>query len=175
MRNELKKIVTIGLSILMIFAFASCGSDENKDQQTQTTDNTKQEQTQNTEQDKKEESKSSNQYSQYIGSYEDEVSKRAYMNIRENTSGDGVLIQVHWSSSATDYLEWNMTGTLDGNKMVYSDCTAKAVEFDSKTDQKIADENFEFNEKGYFEIENGKLKWTGSGSDDCNKCVFVKK
>lgn len=97
-------------------------------------------------------------FKSFAGNYQDEVSQRASMTISEEGK-----IQVTWASSATETTVWEMSVQKDGDKLVYSDC------------KKSTNDQVEYeNGKGYFEIKDGKLSWSGAQEENCQTCQFVK-
>ena len=174
MEKKLKTLLAICLGTILMVMMAGCGSDDSANNQTQPEQNTTQQQ-QTQENKTQEETKAKTDYSQYIGSYLDSKSNRATMEVKENVNGEGVAIHVHWSTSASESLEWDMRGTLDGNKMVYSDCVKSHHVYDSDANKETTNEKMELDPKGYFEISNGAWNWTGSPETDCQACSFAKK
>lgn len=171
MDKRVKIIMALCLSAMIVFAFAGCGSEdsENQNQEQQQT-----EQQQATENNSQQEQQTKVDYSKYIGKYEDQKSHRAMMEIKENTSGDGVLIHIHWGSSSTEDEEWDMTGTLEGNRLVYKDCVKKHHVYDSETGKLTVDEVIKIDPTGFFDIVDSTLKWTGSPEAECQLCAFEK-
>ena len=170
MKSKIKKILLVCLSALMIFAFVSCDSDESDNQSSNAAKHEQSQASNST----GGESQTSDQYAQYVGKYVDQTSQRALLEVKENDSKTGLVMSIRWATSATIDSEWTMTGTIDGNKIVYSDCVAKTKEYDNNG-KVVKEETVNFNAKGYFEIVKKNLNWTGSGDEECNKCVFAKE
>ena len=110
-------------------------------------------------------------YSAFAGDYEDEYSQRAMMEAED--TGESLRIVVSWSESAFAFYRWEMNATLDGERLVYSDCVNEYIASDDNPDGEAREVLYE-NGTGFFEVENGKLKWTGAGDPDCRECVFSK-
>ena len=110
-------------------------------------------------------------YSLFSGDYEDEFSQRAMMEAEGQE--DSLHIVVSWSESAFAYYRWEMNATLDGGRLVYSDCINEY--FASDDNPEGPDHKTLYTGgTGYFEVENGKLKWTGAEDQSCRECVFSK-
>ena len=112
-------------------------------------------------------------YASLAGSWQDETSQRASLDITAND--DSASFLVHWSSSASEFSQWEMTVTLSEDGLLYySDCTESAV-----TTAEDGTENTEIlstDGSGYFSLntEDGKLYWDGAADESCRSCVFVK-
>ena len=110
-------------------------------------------------------------YSLFAGDYEDEYSMRAMMEAEGEE--DGLRIVVSWSDSAFAYYRWEMKAALEGGRLVYSDCINEY--FASDDSPEGPSHNILYtNGTGYFEVDNGKLKWTGAQDESCRECVFSK-
>ena len=108
-------------------------------------------------------------YSEFEGTYDDEYSQRATMEA--TAEEDHLHIVVSWSESAFAYYRWEMNATLEGNRLVYSDCINEY--FASDDSPEGPEHNMLYTDgNGYFEVDSGKLKWTGAEDQDCRECVF---
>ncbi|MBR0443921.1 MAG: hypothetical protein IJK14_00900 [Clostridia bacterium] len=110
-------------------------------------------------------------YSVFAGDYEDEYSQRAMMEAEAGESG--LHIVVSWSDSAFAYYRWEMKAVLEGDRLVYSDCINEYFASDDSPEGPSHDILYT-NGTGYFEVDSGKLKWTGAQDDSCRECVFSK-
>ncbi len=175
----MKKISLIILSLVTIFSVLSgCGSTykitgKNTQSEEKTTESATQSEEKTTEStDEAVESKPD--YSAFAGNYEDKFSQRAYAQITESADKESCHITVHWSSSALEYTEWQMTGIWADEKLSYTDCICRTIttEEDKKENVKTEYENG----KGYFTFDGqtGNLSWVGAADEDCRSCVFEK-
>ena len=110
-------------------------------------------------------------YSGFTGVYDDEYSLRAMMEA--TVEGDGLFLTISWSESAFAYYRWEMHAVAEGNRLVYSDCVSEYFASDDSPDGPEHTVLYTGG-AGYFEVENGKLKWTGAEDQDCRECVFSK-
>ena len=110
-------------------------------------------------------------YSGFGGTYDDEYSQRATMEATPEE--DHLHIVVSWADSAFACYSWEMNATLEGNRLVYSDCIN---EYSASDDSPEGPEHkiLYTSGNGYFEVDSGKLKWTGAEDQDCRECVFSK-
>lgn len=104
-------------------------------------------------------------YSAIIGSYADSFSQRAAADVTE-TDG-GVIVSVHWASSANAYNQWVMRATLSGDILSYASCDLTVCDDDGATVETTLG-------AGYFTLDGGKLLWNGAAEEDCRECVFEK-
>ena len=109
-------------------------------------------------------------YEEIGGSYQDEYSQRACAELE--SYGCGVKITVIWSYSAFGHEEWEMNATYQDGKLYYSDCCHMDVDDTNPESPKY--EVLELDAKGYFEVKEGKLYWTGASDEDCKNCIFSK-
>lgn len=111
-------------------------------------------------------------YKSLEGSYSDDFSHRAIADVTAND--DCIVINVHWGSSAAESTTWAMTCKVDkdGTTFNYED----EVIFENICDEKgeITSTKISENGKGYFELKDGALCWTGAADEGCRDCVFVK-
>ena len=108
--------------------------------------------------------------SDFEGSYQDSFSQRAGAEVF--CSDKGLDIIIHWANSAFSYCEWNMRCIFVDGKLVYDNCSERLISFDEN--EKETYEIMDFPSKGYFEIMEGNLCWTGAGDDYCAQCIFEK-
>ena len=164
----MKKISLIILSLVTIFSVLSgCGSTykitgKNTQSEEKITEST----------DEAVESKP--EYSAFAGNYEDKFSQRAYAQITESADKQSCHITVHWSSSAWEYTEWQMTGIWADEKLSYSDCLCRTITSDDNGKETVKTE-YE-NGKGYFTFDGqtGNLSWVGAADENCRSCIFEK-
>lgn len=101
-----------------------------------------------------------------VGFYQDSTSQRATAQIVLDDI-DRISINITWSSSATDYDEWMIKAKVKDNKANYEEITHT-----KNSANNIDPENLNDYSSGYFEIQEGKLMWTGSGNQQTDKCIF---
>lgn len=110
-----------------------------------------------------------------VGLYEDTVSQRAGAEVLSNGNGT-VYISVSWGSSAFESYVWTMNAHYDSatGNLLYTDEKCVLRTFSENGDS--TDEVIYKDKAGYFEIENGKLKWTGAADKEsgCTDCIFEK-
>lgn len=109
-------------------------------------------------------------YPDFAGEYIDSYSERASMVI-ENF-GYQLGITITWAESAYKTNEWEMTASLKDGKLVYTDCCMIEEDYTNEDDPEF--EVAYMNGSGYFEVDGGKLKWTGAQDYGCADCVFEK-
>ena len=106
-----------------------------------------------------------------IGEYQDSYSQRAAASI-EPINNNEVSIIVTWSNSATEYEAWYITGQIFDNKILYNNISHYLYAVDeegSETGKQLDDY-----QEGYFEIEQNKILWSGSGNNQTKECIFEK-
>ena len=103
------------------------------------------------------------------GSWQDEVSQRASMDITVNDDGS-CDIYVHWGGSATETAIWQIHGTYDptSGMLTYEDGAYSIHTFDGDKETVSGEETTQ----GTFMKEGDKLRWSDSKNED--DCVFVK-
>lgn len=104
------------------------------------------------------------------GSWEDEVSKRASMDVIRNDDGSYDLV-VNWAGSATEKAVWQIHGTYDAaSGMLYYENGAYSIHtWDEKDNETVSGEEVT---KGSFMKEGDKLRW--SDSKNTEDGIFVK-
>ena len=97
------------------------------------------------------------------GSWEDEISQRATMDVKKNDDGTYTFL-VHWGGGATEAAIWEITGTYDeeSGMLSYEDGKYQVVQLDEEEGETILEED---TTKGSFLKEGDKLKWTDSKND----------
>ena len=103
-----------------------------------------------------------------VGSYEDETSQRAAMDIAYDENGALVAI-VSWSSSAEETTIWTMTLTVGEDGTInYTDGLRETYVGETVTTD-------EENQAGFFTIdEEGAVCWNGAPEESCVDCRFLK-
>lgn len=98
------------------------------------------------------------------GTWEDEVSQRASMDVTKNADGSYQFL-VHWGGSATETAIWEMNGTFDeaSGTLVYEDGKYSIHTFDENDKETVSGEE---TTKGSFTLENGKLRWKDSKNSE---------
>ena len=94
------------------------------------------------------------------GSWDDEVSKRASMDVTKNEDGSYNIL-VHWGGSATETAIWEIHGEYDPNSgmLSYEDGAYSIHTFDDKGNETVSGEE---KTKGAFMKEGDKLRWQDS-------------
>jgi len=104
------------------------------------------------------------------GSWEDEVSQRAGMDVTKNEDGSYDIL-VHWGSSATETAIWEIHGTYDevSGMLSYEDGAFSVHTFDANNNETVSGEE---TTSGVFMKEGDKLRWSDSKNSD--DALFVK-
>ena len=104
------------------------------------------------------------------GSWEDEISQRAGMDIVRNDDGS-YDIRVHWGGSATETAIWEIHGTYDevSGMLSYEDGRYSILTLDENKNETISGEE---KTSGTFMKEGDKLRWKDSKNSDDG--LFVK-
>ncbi|MCQ2551081.1 MAG: hypothetical protein MJ146_02665 [Clostridia bacterium] len=106
------------------------------------------------------------------GHYEDQISQRAMMDI-EKTEGDTYSILIHWSSSASEGLEWEASGTFDGDKIQYTDCKCQQYTYDDTGDL-VKSEVMGENKTGTLTVGEGlDITWEGDEAGETAEFIQV--
>ena len=93
------------------------------------------------------------------GSWQDEISQRASMDVTRNDDGSYTFL-VHWGSSATEASIWEITGAFDeSGTLSYENGEYGVYTFDDSGSETVSDEE---TTQGSFTLENGKLRWQDS-------------
>ena len=106
------------------------------------------------------------------GSWEDEVSKRAGMDVEQNEDGT-YYIRVHWGASATETAIWEIRGHYDevSGMLAYYEGLYTVHSFDENNNETIIDED---TTEGAFMKEGDKLRWKDSKNSEEGLFVRVK-
>lgn len=106
-----------------------------------------------------------------VGYYQDSTSQRASMEV-SLVDINVLKFDITWPSSASEYDEWIIVASPIVYKIDYEDITHKRVVINDEGNEKetILDDYG----PGYFEVESGIVKWTGSGNKQTSSCVFEK-
>ena len=98
------------------------------------------------------------------GSWDDEVSKRASMDVTKNEDGSYDIL-VHWGGSATETAIWSIHGEYNptSGMLSYEDGVYSIHTFDDKGNETVSGEE---KTKGAFMKEGEKLRWQDSKNTD---------
>lgn len=104
------------------------------------------------------------------GSWQDEVSRRASMEISQNQDGSYKIV-VLWGSSAFETSTWEISGSFDAETGVlsYNDGKYSVHYYDENGTETVSDEE---TTKGSFTINGDKLRWQDSKNSE--EGMFVK-
>ena len=104
------------------------------------------------------------------GSWQDEVSKRATMDVTANEDGSYDIV-INWGGSATEKAVWQIHGTYDevSGMLSYEDGKYTVHTWDEKNNETVSDEEIT---KGVLMKEGEKLRWQDSKNSEDG--VFVK-
>lgn len=94
------------------------------------------------------------------GSWQDEVSQRASMDVKKNEDGSYDIL-VSWGSSASETSTWEIHGTYDAQSgtLTYDNGKYSVHTWDEKDNETISGEE---TTKGSFSNEGDKLRWKDS-------------
>ena len=104
------------------------------------------------------------------GSWQDEVSQRATMDVEKFETGT-YYIHIHWSSGASEESLWEITGTYDetSGMLSYENGNYSVITWDENGKETITEEDVT---KGSLMKEGDKLRWTDSKIEEDG--LFVK-
>jgi len=104
------------------------------------------------------------------GSWQDEISKRATMDVTANEDGSYDIV-INWGGSATEKAVWQIHGTYDevSGMLSYEDGRYSIHTWDENDNETVSDEEVT---KGAFMKEGEKLRWQDSKNSEDG--VFVK-
>ena len=104
------------------------------------------------------------------GSWQDEISKRATMDVTANEDGSYDIVS-NWAGSATEKAVWQIHGTYDevSGMLSYEDGRYSIHTWDENDNETVSDEEVT---KGAFMKEGEKLRWQDSKNSEDG--VFVK-
>lgn len=117
------------------------------------------------------ESEDNSKLTYLCGEYTDLYSGRAMLDLYPYSDQE-LRALVYWGGADDTSFEWEMHVRLNGDRLEYSDCQ-KSMNFVG-SDGVITDQTEYENGEGYFELDNGRVKWTGAAEDDCKPCEFEK-
>lgn len=145
----MKKILTVLLTLTLVFALAACGSNGASEE-----DN-------------------AGVYDSLVGQYQDSTSQRAVATIER--TNDGCYMIVSWGNSAFEDVVWEMNLVYDGEKLTYNNCKTSVVTYsEDSAEDKEKEEVLSENGEGYFLLEDGALIWEGAQDINCQECRFEK-
>lgn len=145
----MKKILTVLLTLTLVFALAACGSKEVS------------------------EDAGAEIYDSLVGQYQDLTSQRAVASIER--TNDGCYMIVSWGNSAFEDVVWEMNLVYDGEKLTYNNCKTSVVTYsEDSAEDKEKEEVLSENGEGYFLLEDGALIWEGAQDINCQECRFEK-
>ncbi len=103
------------------------------------------------------------------GSWQDEISQRAVMDVTQKEDGSYEIL-VHWGASAVESANWEIHGTYDpvSGMLSYEDGRFFHLKFENDKEE-ISDEQ---TTQGTFMKEGDKLRWSDSMNEEDG--VFVK-
>lgn len=104
------------------------------------------------------------------GSWEDEISQRAHMDVTKNADGSYSIL-VSWGSSASETSIWQITGTYDekSGMLSYENGSYTVHTWDEEGVETVSEPEIT---KGAFMKEGDKLRWKDSKNSDSG--LFVK-
>lgn len=104
------------------------------------------------------------------GSWQDEISKRATMDVTANEDGSYDIV-INWAGSATEKAVWQIHGTYDevSGMLSYEDGQYSIHTWDENDNETVSDEEVT---KGALMKEGEKLRWQDSKNSEDG--VFVK-
>ena len=108
-----------------------------------------------------------------IGWYQDETSQRAMMFI-EAGAGNTAVVRISWANSASETVEWEMSGELDTDTLTiaYTNAVMKNCVYDENGN--CTAETVYENGTGRFTIrEDGAILWQDDAENAGADCVFI--
>ena len=104
------------------------------------------------------------------GSWDDEISQRASMDVSKNKDGSYNLY-IHWGASASETAIWEIHGTYDASAgmLSYEDGAFSIHSWDDQDNESVSGEE---TTRGSLMKEGEKLRWKDSRNSD--DCLFVK-
>ena len=105
------------------------------------------------------------------GSWQDEISQRATMEVTANDDGSYDIL-VNWGDSADKTLTWQIHGEYDpaGGMLGYEDAVSYYLVLDDSGKEKMTEQQ---TSHGAIMKEGDKLRWKDSRGD--TECVFVRQ
>ena len=104
------------------------------------------------------------------GSWQDEVSQRATMDVEKAETGTYHIL-IHWASGAKEASTWEISGTYDetSGMLSYEDGSYTVHTWDENDKETVSEGEVT---KGSLMKEGDKLRWSDSKNED--DCIFVK-
>ena len=104
------------------------------------------------------------------GSWQDEVSQRATMDVEKAETGTYHIL-IHWASGAKEASTWEISGTYDetSGMLSYENGGYTVHTWDENDNETISEEDVT---KGALMKEGDKIRWSDSKNEE--DCVFVK-
>ena len=104
------------------------------------------------------------------GSWQDEVSQRATMDVEKAETGTYHIL-IHWASGAKEASTWEISGTYDetSGMLSYENGGYTVHTWDENNNETISEEDVT---KGALMKEGDKIRWSDSKNEE--DCVFVK-
>lgn len=104
------------------------------------------------------------------GSWQDEVSQRATMDVEKSETGTYHIL-IHWASGAKEASTWEISGTYDetSGMLSYENGNYTVHTWDENDNETISDEEVT---KGTLMKEGDKLRWSDSKNEEDG--LFVK-
>ena len=153
MRNWKKTVWSVSFAALLLLSFEACGAKESGN------GSAPDDPPAVTEETNAAEPQPAADAEDLSGSWQDEISQRASMDVTRNGDGSYTLL-VHWGSSATEAFIWEITGAFDeSGTLAYEDGQYGVYTFDESGSETVSDEE---TTRGSFTLEDGKLRWQDS-------------
>ena len=104
------------------------------------------------------------------GSWQDEVSQRATMDVEKAETGTYHIL-IHWASGAKEASTWEVSGTYDetSGMLSYENGSYTVHTWDENDKETVSEGEVT---KGTLMKEGDKLRWSDSKNED--DCIFVK-
>ena len=104
------------------------------------------------------------------GSWQDEVSQRATMDVEKAETGTYHIL-IHWASGAKEASTWEISGTYDetSGMLSYENGSYTVHTWDENDKETVSEGEVT---KGSLMKEGDKLRWSDSKNED--DCIFVK-
>ena len=104
------------------------------------------------------------------GSWQDEVSQRATMDVEKAETGTYHIL-IHWASGAKEASTWEISGTYDetSGMLSYENGSYTVHTWDENDKETVSEGEVT---KGSLMKEGDKLRWTDSKNEE--DCIFVK-
>ena len=104
------------------------------------------------------------------GSWQDEISQRATMDVEKAETGTYHIL-IHWASGAKEASIWEISGTYDetAGMLSYENGNYSVHTWDDNDEETVSNEDVT---EGSLMKEGEKLRWSDSRNSD--DCLFVK-